>query len=149
MQGVIEASYANFGLTPYGHSMMGRLRYLNTDGYRDLCQPIPPGIIHHLDDRIRWGGEVMDEASEEERLHYYVTPWILAERGSCDFVKKVRNAEDAGAGLAIIIDNETEDVNSFEMVDDGSGAGLRIPSMLISKEDGQRITEFFATASQD
>lgn len=73
----------------------------------------------------------------------------MGQRGSCDFVKKVRNAEDAGAGLAIIIDNEREDVHRIEMIDDGAGAGLRIPSMLISEEDGRRLTDFLATASQD
>ena len=28
------------------------------------------------------------------------------------------------------------------MTDDGSGAGLRIPSMLVSKEDGDKLIDF-------
>jgi len=33
------------------------------------------------------------------------------------------------------------------MSDDGSGAGLRIPSMLISHKDGQKLIDFMNTAS--
>jgi len=36
----------------------------------------------------------------------------------------------------MIVDNKKEDVSKIVMSDDGSGAGLRIPSMLISNEDG-------------
>ena len=58
------------------------------------------------------------------------------ERGSCSFVTKVRNIEDAGGSLAIIIDTITEDIENVIMVDDGNGNGIRIPSMLITKKDG-------------
>jgi hypothetical protein len=34
------------------------------------------------------------------------------------------------------------------MTDDGSGAGLRIPSMLVSKEDGDKLIDFMETASK-
>lgn len=35
------------------------------------------------------------------------------------------------------------------MTDDGSGAGLRIPSMLVSKEDGAKLIDFMETASKN
>jgi hypothetical protein len=69
--------------------------------------------------------------------------FILVERGGkCSFTTKVRNVEDAGASLAIIIDNKDEDLDTVNMADDGAGSGIRIPSMLISKRDGQRIIEY-------
>ena len=72
-----------------------------------------------------------------------MTPWLLIERGECSFVQKVRNAEEAGAGLVIIIDNlKGEDVSRLAISDDGSGAGLRIPSMLISYEEGMKLVDF-------
>lgn len=74
--------------------------------------------------------------------HLDYVPFYLANRGDCTFVEKVRNIEEAGAGLAIIIDNKQEDINKIVMSDDGSGAGLRIPSMLISYEDGQKLIDF-------
>lgn len=62
-----------------------------------------------------------------------MTPFMLADRGGCSFVEKVRNMEDAGAAVGIVIDTSDEDVSNVVMSDDGSGAGLRLPSMLISK----------------
>lgn len=45
----------------------------------------------------------------------------------------MRNIEEAGAAMAIIIDNNQDDnITRIVMTDDGSGAGIRIPSMLIS-----------------
>jgi len=34
-----------------------------------------------------------------------MTPFMLADRGGCSFVTKVRNMEDAGAAVGIVIDN--------------------------------------------
>jgi hypothetical protein len=61
---------------------------------------------------------------------------MIANRGGCSFVEKVRNMEDAGAGVAIVMDHTNEDTERLVMVDDGTGAGIRIPSMIISKKDG-------------
>lgn len=61
---------------------------------------------------------------------------MLIERGNCPFVRKVRNVERAGGKLAIVIDNTDEDIKNVVMVDDGNGNGIRIPSMLISRKDG-------------
>ena len=65
------------------------------------------------------------------------------DRGDCSFVTKVRNIEKAGGSLAVIIDNtNTKNVRDIIMSDDGTGAGIRIPSMLISKKDGEILKEF-------
>jgi hypothetical protein len=61
----------------------------------------------------------------------------LVERGSCTFVTKTRHIAKEGGQVAIIIDNqENESVKTVVMSDDGSGAGLEIPAMLISYKDG-------------
>jgi antitoxin component of MazEF toxin-antitoxin module len=52
-------------------------------------------------------------------------------------VTKVRNIEKAGGSLAVIIDNTNYDIHDIVMSDDGTGAGIRIPSMLISEKDGK------------
>ena len=66
--------------------------------------------------------------------------FIVVERGGdCSFTTKVRHVEEAGASLAIIIDDKEEDIEMVNMADDGAGAGIRIPSMLISKSDGQKL----------
>ena len=56
--------------------------------------------------------------------------------------------EDAGVAVAIIIDNREEDVDSIIMSDDGTGAGIRIPGLLICKEDGQKLLNFLNTATE-
>lgn len=62
-----------------------------------------------------------------------ITPFYIAERGGgCSFVKKVRNMENIGVAVAILIDNTDENVDNIIMSDDGTGGGIRIPSMLIS-----------------
>jgi hypothetical protein len=65
-----------------------------------------------------------------------VNKFVLLERGDCHFVTKVRNVALNGGELAIIIDNSNENINGVVMGDDGTGAGIRIPSILIGNSDG-------------
>lgn len=65
-----------------------------------------------------------------------ITPFFVAYRGGCSFVKKVRNMEQIGVAVAVIIDDSTDNVESIVMSDDGTGGGIRIPSMIIGKTDG-------------
>lgn len=96
-------------------------------------------------------GNADDEDEEtENKVRDFKTPFFLADRGECSFVDKVRNIEESGAAVAIIVDNKrTENVSRIVMSDDGSGAGLRIPSMMISYSDGQKLIDFMNVASQD
>lgn len=56
---------------------------------------------------------------------------------------KVRNIERAGGSLAVIIDdNNNDDISKVIMSDDGTGTGIRIPSMLISQKDGKILKDF-------
>lgn len=68
------------------------------------------------------------------------------DRGNCTFVQKVRNAERGGNSLVVVIDNNPgENITNVIMGDDGTGTGIRIPSMLISSEDGSILREFAKT----
>jgi len=42
-----------------------------------------------------------------------MTPFMLADRGGCSFVDKVRNMEDAGAAVGIVVDSSDEDINEI------------------------------------
>jgi hypothetical protein len=77
-----------------------------------------------------------------------MTPFMIANRGGCSFVEKVRNMEDAGAAVAIVMDHTNEDTERLVMVDDGTGAGIRIPSMIISKKDGKTLLDWITSASE-
>jgi hypothetical protein len=78
-----------------------------------------------------------------------MTPFMLADRGDCTFVTKVRNMEEAGAAVGIVVDNSNEPIDKVIMSDDGAGAGIRIPSMLISKSDGRKLIDFLESASKE
>lgn len=67
---------------------------------------------------------------------------MIARRGGCSFVNKVRNAERAGASLLVVADTRVENVTNVIMGDDGTGTGIRIPAMLIGKTDGEMLIEF-------
>lgn len=78
-----------------------------------------------------------------------ITPFIIAERGGCSFVKKVRNMENIGAAVAIIVDDSEEDIETIVMSDDGTGGGLRIPAMLVGKTDGKKLIDFLKRGSNE
>lgn len=127
-EGVIPASYANFGFIPYGHTIFGAIAFEkeahNMCGNSDEL----PGLI--------------------KSENGYPT-FAIADRGDCSFVEKVRNMEILGAALGIVVDNTDEDIDSLVMSDDGSGAGIRIPSMIISSKDGKKLLDFLERCSEE
>ena len=64
-------------------------------------------------------------------------------------MKKVRNMENIGVAVAIIIDDSEEDIDGVIMSDDGTGGGIRIPSMLIGKTDGRKLIDYLKRASEE
>jgi hypothetical protein len=113
---------------------MGRIYFNQT--VDTLCRPVDSNALpSEFKDSIEKGG--------------FYTPFMLADRGDCSFVQKVRNMEDAGAAVGIVVDNTDELPENLIMSDDGTGAGIRIPSMLISKKDGLKLIDFLQTASQE
>lgn len=93
--------------------------------------------------------KAIQQDETDERKGNIVTPFMVAARGGCTFVTKVRNMEDIGVAVGIIIDETNENVDDIVMSDDGSGAGIRIPSMLISKKDGDKLLDFLKTATDE
>jgi hypothetical protein len=64
-------------------------------------------------------------------------------------VKKARNMENIGVSVAIIVDDHEEDIDGVIMSDDGTGGGIRIPSMLIGKTDGNKLIDFLKTEKDE
>lgn len=129
VDGTVKASYANFGFIPYGQTIMGKMHYdpANKDGCSEYAT---------------------EEANEIKRSND-LTPFMVAERGDCSFVQKVRNMEAVGVAVGIVVDEYAEDVDSVLMSDDGTGGGIRIPSMLISKTDGKNLLSWFMAATEE
>lgn len=74
---------------------------------------------------------------------------MMVERGGCHFVTKSRNIAKAGGKVALVIDTKNEDIENVIMSDDGTGMGIRIPSLLIGNKDGQKLKDFMSKASPE
>lgn len=72
---------------------------------------------------------------------------VFVDRGVCTFATKIRIAEKCGADAAVVVDRGVSDWPrsyirfNVIMSDDGTGQDIRIPSVLIAKEDGQLILD--------
>ena len=48
-----------------------------------------------------------------------------------------------------MIDNKNENITKIIMSDDGTGAGIRIPSMLIGNYQGQILKKYMLNSKED
>ena len=68
---------------------------------------------------------------------------------------KTSNAQNAGAKLALIIDNEFSKTSGSTLIDDGYGFGIivgypiKIPTVMISFLDGKRIMQSLSKVGSD
>lgn len=125
LDGYIETSVANFGLIPYGHSVVGSL-------YFDPNNP--------------YGCDKFANMKSGEKQE---SPIIIVRRGKCSFTMKVREIEHAGGKLGVIVDEvNNEAMDQIIMVDDGTGSGIRIPSVMINQKEGEIILSFIENATE-
>lgn len=153
----ILANYANFGHIPYGQSLVSITHNIALTFFKI-------GQIYYDKDNMDGCKKMELETSslsataEDEDLDNYYddefsfkqdafsTKIVLLDRGNCSFVTKVRNAERAGASLVVVIDDREENITNVIMGDDGTGTGIRIPSMLIGKDSGKILKDFTVTS---
>eukprot|EP00932_Pfiesteria_piscicida_P000233 SRR837773.10225.p2 GENE.SRR837773.10225~~SRR837773.10225.p2 ORF type:complete len:407 (-),score=159.26 SRR837773.10225:4-1188(-) len=88
------------------------------------------------------------EQTEVKPLHI-----VIVRRGQCSFVTKVRVAQAKGAHAVIIVDKEdstltAKDIRRIIVADDGYGQTVEIPSMLVSKDEGNRLIEAVKAGQQ-
>lgn len=71
-------------------------------------------------------------------------PIIMVDRGNCSFVTKVRNVQEAGGHLALIVNNDpTERIEDIFMADDGRGRDLVIPGVMITYQEGEILKDYY------
>ena len=121
LDSTIRANYANFGFVPYGQTIMGKLHYSHEHQY--ACEEFNETVT-------------LDRTDD-------ISPFMIARRGECSFVQKVRNMENIGVAVSIIVDNRAEMIDEILMSDDGTGGGIRIPSMLIGTNDGDKLINWY------
>lgn len=79
----------------------------------------------------------------------YNLPVFVVDRGSCTFVTKARNAQNAGALAVIVINDKDENIQQLILSDDGTGSDVQIPVILINNQEGEIIKKFFNDYKND
>ena len=85
----------------------------------------------------------------EENPNVGDSPFILVKKGLCSYTTKVRNIEEAGGHVAIIINDKDEKVEDMFLADDGHEGEISIPAILISKADGEKIINYYLLHKDD
>lgn len=112
----IEYTLSNFGEIPYGETLIGQISLPNDP---ELCSTTNEAQLKSRDASIR--------------------NVLLVKRGTCKFTQKVINAQNLGADVIIIYDNNNGDAPSVIMKNDGHGHLAEIPSLFISHTDGLKL----------
>eukprot|EP00930_Biecheleria_cincta_P056428 TRINITY_DN42558_c0_g1_i1.p1 TRINITY_DN42558_c0_g1~~TRINITY_DN42558_c0_g1_i1.p1 ORF type:complete len:488 (+),score=99.71 TRINITY_DN42558_c0_g1_i1:23-1486(+) len=141
--GMVYGTTATFGAPYYGDRVLGLLVYGKSKGNAhcdDSDYELPSRASPALD-------------SNGENAGQELVNVVLVRRGICTFVKKVSVAQEKGAHAVIVVDTESSELSTEEVQHivmsapaDGSADMVRIPSMLISKMDGQKLID---AASQE
>lgn len=133
--GMVYGTTATFGAPYYGERVLGRLLYGESKG-QDHCSDEDYTITTPQESR-----ESKEYGDEKKLVNV-----VLVRRGHCTFVTKVRVAEKKKAHAVVVIDKEdstltAEEIQHVMMADDGHGYGVKIPSLLISRYDGQKLID--------
>ncbi len=112
LQGSIPVSDAEFNPSP-PWSLTGQLELVDdgTEPVIDACEPLVGFTAGNI---------------------------AVIDRGDCDFIAKVRRAEDAGAVAAVVINNQGDDWVRMARPD-GDGTVIAIPSVFMRQSDGDRV----------
>lgn len=133
--GIIYGTTATFGAPYYGERVLGQLLYGESKG-GDHCS--------EEDYELPVREPVRSQASGGSAAP--LVNVVLVRRGSCTFVTKVKVAEAKSAHAVVVVDRADSDLDSDEiqrivMADDGWGGKIRIPSVLVSRFDGQKLID--------
>eukprot|EP00929_Paragymnodinium_shiwhaense_P102246 TRINITY_DN65436_c0_g1_i1.p1 TRINITY_DN65436_c0_g1~~TRINITY_DN65436_c0_g1_i1.p1 ORF type:complete len:494 (+),score=102.02 TRINITY_DN65436_c0_g1_i1:89-1570(+) len=136
-QGIVYGTTATFGAPYYGERVLGQLMYSKPKGEEhcteaDYDLPIVPTTTV--------------DTSAASNMQDPVNV-VIVHRGKCTFVKKVKIAQAKGAHAVIVVDKRdstltSKDIQRVVMSDDGSGHSIKIPSVLISRFEGQKLIEW-------
>jgi len=67
----------------------------------------------------------------------------MVREGKCNIMDKVKNIENSGGHLAIIIGEKDDNIGGIFMNDEGLGNDISIPAVLISNSDGKKLIDYY------
>eukprot|EP00927_Polykrikos_kofoidii_P020694 TRINITY_DN1984_c0_g1_i3.p1 TRINITY_DN1984_c0_g1~~TRINITY_DN1984_c0_g1_i3.p1 ORF type:complete len:485 (+),score=101.38 TRINITY_DN1984_c0_g1_i3:74-1528(+) len=135
-RGHIDGSTATYGAPFYGERIFGRLTWGESKKNMTHCTE---------DDYDIPAPEEMQVPSHSYKEVVLINIAIV-RRGRCSFVTKTRVAAKKGAHALIIVDQEgstrtAKDLQNIVVADDGYGTDIRIPSVLITAADGEKLID--------
>jgi len=141
-KGVVYGTTAPFGAPYAGEPLLGQLLYAPSRG-KDYCTEDDYSLIEVTEGKHDSASPATTEHGDQKRQLVNV---VLVRRGQCTFVTKVQVAEKKQARAVIVVDQEnstmtSQDIQHVVMEDDGRGSSVKIPSILISKFDGQKLID--------
>ncbi|KAM3140912.1 Vacuolar-sorting receptor 1 [Paramecium bursaria] len=110
-------SIANFGHIPYGEVVAGTIIKPKNNSDDTLCN------ITDYNDTL------------------FQDKILLVKRGKCTFTHKVINGQTLKSKMIIVANDRESIFSTIVMVDDGQGYLVNIPSVMISKQDGDKLFE--------
>jgi len=130
--GVVFGTTATFGAPRSHDRLKGRLIFGETGG-RENCAD---GHVVSAP-QARPGDRDIPRDEESATV-------LLVLRGGCTFVRKVQVAQEQGADAVVIVDEDlsgrmSADIQNTIMTDDGLGENISIPSMMISRSEGEKL----------
>ena len=105
--------------------VQGEVFFENITLNKDACQTLP----------IIQSNALQNQFSENFKI-------LLAYIGNCPVFQKVRNAQNAGASMLILINNNDGELNKILLEDDGSSSDIKIPVGLISQTNGKIMQNY-------
>lgn len=132
--GKIQGSTATFGAPFYGDRVLGRLVWGESKGHHHC----------HEDDYDIPAMRTVNTTAAGARQQAPLINIVMVRRGECSFVTKVKVASKKGAHAVVIVDAEDSSLSSHALqniivADDGFGRSVSIPSVLISRFDGEPL----------
>ncbi|KAL4494047.1 hypothetical protein ABPG72_016003 [Tetrahymena utriculariae] len=147
-----KVSLANFGQFRYGHRLSGRIQIganytywgdqvdLNRYNITDK-KYVPVNQTINLFNKTAFdtSGCKPFQQFNEAYIQRYGSPIYIVDRGYCTFVRKASLAAKTGKMLIIVDNSDKDDVSESIMGDDLSGVQIKIPVVMVSKKDGNKI----------
>jgi extracellular elastinolytic metalloproteinase len=124
---VLNPGFASPALTATGATFGGGLSANSLAGV----------VVRALDANDPQGASTNDACSVILNAAQISGNIALMERGTCTFLVKVKQAQNAGAIAAIVVNNQSDALVPMT----GEDASIIIPSVFIGRSDGQRIKD--------
>lgn len=127
--GMVYGTTATFGAPYYGDRVLGQLMFGETKG-----------------DNYCTKGDYEITPREYKEGERELVNIVLVRRGGCTFVTKTLVAQQMGAHAVVVVDKKNspltrEQIQKIVMADDGHGHEVKIPSILVSREDGEKLID--------